>query len=235
MGSTQSIPGSQQQFQKDNSSPDAWDGCPDEQQAWLSPPGPGAAGSCAGKGWKGCGRAGRVFLCHRKQLPGVSQAGSGLPELLSQPANGKGCCVQTLRRNGSVTWNISGCSLGLRAGFEPSPCPIPSACTEPPVCCSPEPGFAAGSLSLGEPGRLPSTLGGGSKGHEEVIPKHPGVCTEGAVKQLFAEIPVFPGVLAHLSHMGALKQREGSGDSSPPTLGAPSKAFRVHPGDSQGL
>lgn len=115
----------------------------------------------------GCGRAGGVFLCHRKQLPGVSQAGSGLPELLSQPANGKGCCVQTLRRNGSVTWNVSGCSLGLRAGFEPSPCPIPSACTEPPVCCSPEPGFAAGSLSLGEPGRLPSTLGGGSKGQEE--------------------------------------------------------------------
>lgn len=64
----------------------------------------------------GCGRAGIVFLSHRKQLPGVSQAGLGLPaslgqpELLSQPAGGRGSCVQTLCRKGSVTWNISGCS-----------------------------------------------------------------------------------------------------------------------------
>lgn len=97
----------------------------DQQQAWLSPPSPRAAEALLGRG--GCGRAGIVFLCHRKQLPGVYQAGSGVPaslvqpEPLSQPAGG--ICVQMLCRNGSVTWNIS----GLRAGFEPSPCPTPSA------------------------------------------------------------------------------------------------------------
>lgn len=34
----------------------------------------------------GCGRAGIVFLCHRKQLPGVSQAGLGLPVSLVEGA-----------------------------------------------------------------------------------------------------------------------------------------------------
>lgn len=94
-------------------------------------------------------------------------ASLGQPELLSQPAGGKGSCLQTLCRKGSVTWNISGRSLGLRAGCEPSPCPIPSACRAPPVCCSPECGFAGRSLCLGGPGRLSSVLGGGSKGQEE--------------------------------------------------------------------
>lgn len=146
----------------------------DQQQAWLSPPSPQAAEALLGRG--GCGRAGIVFLCHRKQLPEVSQAGSGLPvslgqpELLSQPAGGRGSCAQMLCRNGSVTWNIS----ELEAGFEASPCPTPSTCRGPAACCSPEPGFAGGSLRL-HFGRWQQ----GARGR--VIPKHPRVCTEGAL------------------------------------------------------
>lgn len=117
---------------EDNSSPDAWDGCPDAFLAGTSsrPGCPLPALWQLGRG--GCGRAGIAFLCHRKQLPGVSQAGSGLPaslgqpELLSQPAGGRGSCVQTLCRNGSVTWNISGFSLGQ--GLSPAlvPCHQPA-------------------------------------------------------------------------------------------------------------
>lgn len=115
----------------------------------------------------GCGRAGIVFLCHRKQLPGVSQAGSGLPvslgqaEPLSQPADGRGT------PNALQEWLSNLEHLRTQGGFEPSPCPIPSACREPAVCCFPEPGFAGGSLCLVGPGRLSSLLGGGSKGQEE--------------------------------------------------------------------
>lgn len=108
----------------------------------------------------------------------------GQAEPLSQPADGRGT------PNALQEWLSNLEHLRTQGGFEPSPCPIPSACREPAVCCFPEPGFAGGSLLLSRAWQTFLSFGRWQQGTRgTVMPKHPRVCTEGALQQLFAEIP----------------------------------------------
>lgn len=174
-------------------------------------------------GWFSCGEVNR----HRKQLPGILQAGSGLPASPGQPAllfpAGSWRGLQTLCRHGLVAGDISGSSLGLGQGLNPILVPFHQLVKNQQYVVLP-------NLPLPRRGRqtfLP--FGRWQQGtRERAALRLPGVNVE--LSSFLLTLLVRQSSYWYVLCLGsgsrpwdAVKQEEGPEDSSPPT----------HPGCSQ--